>query len=329
MEVVGSENLAQPKKMRKVRRWISIVLGFFIPGLGLLYLSRPRAAFGLAGVYFFSVAVVIVAGFYGVLPVIAAAFGVIVVTLLGLVITWRAFPLNQQVARRHPLWLGVYASLIVVTLGMNEVFLTLWPIKPLSHPSQSMRPALNVGDLTWAWRETLLKPLPSLRRGDIVAFWTTGFSKQDGFDCDFTSLSQGNPLLFVDRVIGLPGDTLSMQGNILTVNGLRVSNGASHPRIVGDGEWVGNIAVTEMKEKLPGAAGDYSIWIRDSGSPFGSFEPLTVPEGMLFVMGDYRDNSIDSRACGFVARDQVEGLLTHYYWRSGKFGISKVGRSLE
>ena len=50
--------------------------------------------------------------------------------------------------------------------------------------------------------------------------------------------------------------------------------------------------------------------------PLRDFGPVTVPEGSLFVMGDNRDNSWDSRKWGYVSRNKVKGraLLIYFSW---------------
>ncbi len=108
--------------------------------------------------------------------------------------------------------------------------------------------------------------------------------------------SEVSDLRLVKRVIGVPGDVVSMNNNVLSINGQQLS----YQSLGGD-----QIASTvDAVEQLSGQ--QYTVRTRP-GSRVSSFAPLTVPQDYYFVLGDNRDNSADSRYIGFVPRDEVIG----------------------
>jgi signal peptidase I len=93
---------------------------------------------------------------------------------------------------------------------------------------------------------------------------------------------------FIKRVIGVPGDTVKIVNKKLYVNGAEAQD--SH-------------AVYKEDTLLPG-----DIQKRDN------FGPITVPPGKIFVLGDNRDRSLDSRFWGFVPQEDVKGKAFIIYW---------------
>ncbi len=200
---------------------------------------------------------------------------------------------------------------------------------PFSIPSGSMLPNLMIGDYLFVtkwpygfsrysvpfgmlgFRGRILERLPE--RGDIVVFRYPGREDED----------------YVKRVIGLPGDMIEVRDGSVILNGTpvprrRIADYAmpispnSPCRVVGNdpgareqsGPNGRECRYPRYRETLPGGR-SYDILDQGEGDA-DDFAPIIVPEGQLFVMGDNRDDSADSRVPteeGGVGLLPVENLL--------------------
>src|SRR5262249_31068050 len=118
----------------------------------------------------------------------------------------------------------------------------------------------------------------------------------------------------VKRVIGMPGDTLAMEANVLHRNGKAVdepyvirTDPASDPEIPQMRAW-----------QIHYLAGRDAAQYRPTLKPWG---PIVVPADSFFVMGDNRDNSYDSRYWGFLGRDRLRGRPLLIYYSYDKEGM--------
>jgi signal peptidase I len=102
----------------------------------------------------------------------------------------------------------------------------------------------------------------------------------------------------VKRVIGIPGDTVSMSNNKLLINGQALSyNELSQSKQ--------QTILTEGSEHS-----SHKIRLNAINSNLANFSLVTVPDNHYLVLGDNRDNSADSRAIGFVPRAEIIGRST-------------------
>ncbi len=197
--------------------------------------------------------------------------------------------------------------LILAVLGFHS-----FVAKPFYIPSESMMPGLLTGDRLvvtkypygWSFVSPTFHLLPFMKgrvlgslpeRGDIVITSPPGV-KQD----------------YIKRVIGLPGDRIEVRGGIVILNGVPVKRGAKQSRMIpidentpcSDGRYDGLIKgdasgprlcdMPVYRETLPNGR-SYDTIDLGNDSQGDYFAAMTVPENHVFLMGDNRDNSSDSR----------------------------------
>jgi signal peptidase I len=168
-------------------------------------------------------------------------------------------------------------------------------------PTGSMKPTILVGDRVFVNKLSYGLKIPyttwhiarwgSPAHGDIVVFYSPADGKR-----------------LIKRVIGLPGDEIALHNNKLYINGRAIDYKIIDPTSPGRTNKTAEDPYVYLYEDLLGK--QHPMMISRTGTPFDSFDPVVVPEGRAFVMGDNRDNSADSRFFGFVQLDQVLGHAT-------------------
>jgi signal peptidase I len=167
-------------------------------------------------------------------------------------------------------WSIVVVAAVAVSLLVRSFVLQTYFI-----PSGSMEPTLQIGDRLIV--NKLSVDFGTINRGDIVVFLAPSAVSRDCNDA-VTDL--------VKRVIGLPGDHLTSQGNVIFVNGRPLKE-----------RWTHN-------EPLGTAIGH-----------------VTVPANHYFMMGDNHVFSCDSRTWGPVARSAIIGKAFVRIWPLGRVGF--------
>ena len=188
-------------------------------------------------------------------------------------------------------------------------------------PSGSMRPTILEGDVVLVNRlaydlkvpltDVSLAQLGEPQRGDIVTFTSP--------TTDGTRL--------IKRLVALPGDVVEMKDEVLFINHQAAAYSDLHT--VAEPIALGMTAqATRATESLQGKA--YSVQFLAGVSARRSFGPVVVPAGHYFMLGDNRDNSVDSRYIGFVPRHLLIGqarrvlvsvdILANWAPRLGRLG---------
>lgn len=203
---------------------------------------------------------------------------------------------------RERSWAEYFASLFiaaVLALFVRSFVLTAYKV-----PTGSMQPTLKPGDFIfatrfdyglktpWAKDDKAAKP-PS--RGDVVVF----------------SYPSQPSVIYVKRVVGLPGDVIEIKSGELSING-RAFNYTD----VSEERRDDNPNPEFFKVFEESAENHKSHFIvREKAKTSPSFGPLTVPQGEVFLLGDNRDASDDSRYWGAVPNAYIFGKV-RWIWLS-------------
>mgnify|MGYP003384685700 CR=1 FL=1 len=209
---------------------------------------------------------------------------------------------------RQPVWIEYSGAFFPVILMVFVVRSFLY--EPFKIPSSSMVPTLEIGDLILVNKYTYGIRLPIInkkvidisnpQRGDVMVF---KYPKDMSLD-------------YIKRVVGIPGDKIEYKNKRLSVNGKAVE-------YEGRPDYLSEETLLYYKQFTENLTGVKHNILNDDGKN----EPITpqayafqeacsynaegfactVPAGQYFMMGDNRDNSLDSRYWGFVPDENIVG----------------------
>ena len=196
---------------------------------------------------------------------------------------------------------GLFASLqsLLVTVVI-AVFVITFIVQAFQIPSESMENTLLIGDYLLVNKlrygggkiGDAFVPYQKVRRGDIVVFHYPINPAQH----------------FVKRVIGVPGDHVHLREGRVWVNGLPLREPyVRHTSVVHD---VYRDDFPQVDRIVPGEEAHWFVELKREVE----HGELVVPAGQYFVMGDNRDESLDSRYWGFVPRQNIIGSPLVIYW---------------
>ena len=188
---------------------------------------------------------------------------------------------------------GPLEFVVILIVAFALVFLVVRPfiVEAFYIPSESMVPTLEVGDRVLV--NKFIYRFTEPESGDVVVFKTPeGVDNSvDGNVIERTvGWLQGNRderQDLIKRVVGLPGDRIAVRNSVLFVNGERQNE-------------------PYLNSEFPDRS---------------NFGPEKVPEGHVFMMGDNRMNSRDSRFIGPIPKENIEGEAFIRFWPPGRIGL--------
>jgi signal peptidase I len=225
-------------------------------------------------------------------------------------LSWRQRAIRRR--RNMPLWQEL--PLLLIVAFCLAVLIRTFLMQAFYIPSGSMEDTLRVGDRVLV--NKIVYDVREPRRGEIVVFegtdnWAPEYTQDTnaGFFAklgrtvgDLVGISQPGEKDFIKRVIGLPGDVVAC----CDVNG----------RVTVNGKPLDEPYVTDNSPLDADAS-------RGHCGP-RAFSPVTVEQGQMFVMGDHRLVSQDSRCQGQVPIDHVIGQAFVVVWPSSRWNSLPV-----
>lgn len=205
---------------------------------------------------------------------------------------------NRESARKSVF--REYAEAIIVALILALIIRT-FVVQAFKIPSSSMEPTLEVGD-----HLLVNKFIYGVRNPFTGEVWID-IQDPQRYDVVVFRYPRDPRQDYIKRVIGLPGETVEIRDKTVYIDGRRVDD----PR-----------AVFRDDEILP-----------PSRQPRDNFGPMTVGPDELFVMGDNRDNSHDSRYWGMVDQGDLRGkaFILYWSWDQEELGVrwNRLGQRIE
>ncbi|MNI49205.1 Signal peptidase I S [compost metagenome] len=163
-----------------------------------------------------------------------------------------------------------------IAIALVLVILIRWLLfKPFIVDGPSMQPNFHTGERVIV--NEILYDIRSPQRGEVIVFHVP---------------SEGRD--FIKRVIAVAGDTVKVEGDVVTVNGEPVDE-------------------TYIQGAIDAAHNNNALY-NNKDFPNEDFPDGTVPEGHVFVMGDNRSDSTDSRMIGYVPLGDIVGRADLIFW---------------
>ncbi|OKP99338.1 signal peptidase I [Paenibacillus sp. P46E] len=163
-----------------------------------------------------------------------------------------------------------------IAIALILVILIRWLLfKPFIVDGPSMRPNFHTGERVIV--NEILYDIRSPQRGEVIVFHVPSEGKD-----------------FIKRVIGVAGDTVKVEGDVVTVNGEPVNE-------------------TYIKGAIDQAHNNNTLY-NNTNFPNEDITDGTVPKGHVFVMGDNRSDSKDSRMIGYVPLGDIVGRADLIFW---------------
>lgn len=288
---------------------IAGILSILNLGLGQMYNGQPKKGI------FFALSVIPIYFIIGYSGLLKSFYGLVICTFLVILyiiyvakdaFNWAA---KQNTYQLKPI--NSYKYYFGFIIGYNVLILTLPPFvrnitgyEMYAIPTPSMEPSLMIGDKIAATRTDPHE----VEIGDIISF-----KLEDDQD-------------YISRVIGLPGDKIEIVQDRVSIND-QPENWEKLEVVTNEG-----FEYQKFKNVLPnGKVIEILKMVKYNGVEISDFEysnlsEIVVPNRTVYVIGDNRNNSIDSRKYGAVAFENIDKKIHYIWWSKDK---SRIGTNLD
>lgn len=274
--------------------FVAFFLSLLVPGLGHVYIGQLKQGI----VFFLSLFLILVIAFAIGVPNAYWLLSLLIISvLLRLFImisaTIKAAGKKEYILKPYNKWY-IYLLVIVIYFSVLLVYdvRSLFGLESYRAASSANEPGLHVGDYLIADKEAFdSKPIKS---GDLVVFESpTGQGK------------------WIHRVVAVPGDKLDIINNFVCIDG-----------VCSDTQYIGSFnddydgrEIQEYVERLPNG---YQHRIYKYKEEYINdtirLKNIVVPPDHYYLLGDNRDNALDSRYIGLIHKDAIEAKVLYSYW---------------
>jgi signal peptidase I len=301
---------------------IALALSLIMPGLGQVYNGEIAKGLSLFLIFAFAIPACIWLGMQiSVLLSLLALMGVLITVFIYGLCVMDAFKMAKRIGPHFQLGPAnrPYVYLAILFFGYFFVLLQLSEYTQthlaqfFTVPSKSMVPNVLQGDYFFADKRVNSPGAKhSIKRGDVGIFV---------YPNDRTTI-------YIKRIVGMPGDKIEITANDLTVNGKSIR-----------GEQVSALGSDELNQLLV----DHNAYLEKAES--GEVYPVlwkknsqqqtisvTVPDGYVYLLGDNRDESMDSRKFGPVPLTDVIGIAKQVMFSASAdagFRVFRIGKNVQ